>query len=203
MNEILLELGVEGQRLISAKGKNEFTEKQLLEITKALVSLEKLARGIEKRGVKLIDYISKRDKKTKKFPLFKVKVEDETHFLYDDEELAELVQKVEKAKGKEVEVDENGGQEKEGVHVVELYESQELGEIIEKLEKLGLDIGEYELPESEKGIMADPQMGGKQKKPLYQISDGKNEPHSALGDDDGSGAKNHAKSDDRGRGGSG
>lgn len=175
MNEILLELGVEGQKLISSKEKKEFNEKLLLEISRTLVAIEKLARGIEKRGVKLLDYISKRDKKTKKMPLFKVKVEDNTHFIYDDEELAELVQKVEKAKGKEVEVDENGGQEKEGIHVVEFYESQELSEIIEKLEKLGLDIAEYELPESEKGIMSDPQMGGKPKKPLYSISDGKNE----------------------------
>lgn len=175
MNEILLELGVEGQKLISSKEKKEFNEKLLLEISRALVAIEKLARGIEKRGIKLLDYISKRDKKTKKMPLFKVKVEDNTYFVYDDEELAELVQKVEKAKGKEVEVDENGGQEKEGIHVVEFYESQELAEIIEKLEKLGLDIAEYELPESEKGVMADPQMGGKPKKALYSISDGKNE----------------------------
>ncbi len=173
MNEILLELGVEGQKLISSKEKKEFNEKLLLEISRALVAMEKLARGIEKRGVKFLDYISKIDKKTKKLPLFKVKVDENAHFLYDDEELAELVQQVEKAKGKEVEVDENGGQEKEGIHVVEFYESQELTEIIEKLEKLGLDIAEYELPESEKGIMADPQMGGKPKKPLYAISDGK------------------------------
>jgi len=173
MNEMLLELGVEGQKLVNPRDKKEYSEKQLLEISRGLVEIEKLSRGIEKRGVKVIDYISKRDKKTKKLPLFKAKVEDDIHFLYDDEELAELVQKVEKAKGREVEVDENGGQEKEGVHVVEFYESQELAEIIEKLEKLGLDIAEYELPESEKGIMADPQMGGKPKKPLYAISDGK------------------------------
>jgi DNA gyrase subunit B len=175
MNEMLLDLGVEGQKLVNPRDKREYSEKQLLEILRSLVEMEKLARGIEKRGVKLLDYIYKRDKKTKKMPLFKVKVEDNTHFLYDDEELAALVQKVEKAKGKEVEVDENGGQEKEGIHVVEFYESQELAEIIEKLEKLGLDIAEYELPESEKGVMADPQMGGKPKKLLYSISDGKNE----------------------------
>ena len=173
MNEMLLELGVEGQKLINPRDRKEYTEKQLLEILRGLVELEKLARGIGKRGVKFIDYLYKRDKNTKKLPLFKVKVEDESHFIYDDEELASLVQKVEKAKGKELEVDENGGGEKEGIHVVEFYEAQELQELIEKLEKVGLDINEYELAESEKNALSDPQMGGKPKKPLYLLSDGK------------------------------
>ncbi|MBI4353146.1 MAG: DNA topoisomerase (ATP-hydrolyzing) subunit B [Candidatus Omnitrophica bacterium] len=149
MSELLLELGSEDLALVRLKDKEKITDKKLLELLKILVSLEGITSGMRRRGVKISKYIGFRDKKTKTLPIYRVKVEGEDQFLYNDEELAEVIKKYEKKKGREIDI---GEAEKEGgkkdaiakeLDLIEFYEADELYETIRALEKLGLDIEDY------------------------------------------------------------
>ncbi len=166
LNELLLELGSEGVTLVRIKDKNEFTDKQLKSALDALVELTTLTNAVDRHGVSFSKYISFRHKKTKKLPLYMLKVEGEDHFLYNDDELAKYIQLEEKGlnrenktKGKE-QAKKLADKEKEAEPAEELqvktpmytefYEAREIEKIIEKIEKLGIDIEDYEAEEGGK-----------------------------------------------------
>lgn len=131
MSKMLLELGSENQVLARLKdGKEKFSEKKLLEVLQLLATLNDAAVGIERRGVKLSEYVNSRDKKTKKLPVYRAKVGDEYQFLYNDEELAKLTDKNEK------------------LEYSEFYEAEDVAEALVKLEKLGIDIDDYDPPKA-------------------------------------------------------
>jgi DNA gyrase subunit B len=145
--------------LTSTKDKHQFTDKQLKAILDALVELEGMGSAIERSGANLSKYINLRHKKTKKLPLYMVKVEGETHFLYDDDELSEHIGDGQpaKPKGKEKTKTANGknGKKEEppvepkpkGQDYIEFYEAREIEKILDKLDKLGVDIEEYDASE--------------------------------------------------------
>jgi len=134
LNDFLFDLGTDGMVLTRAKDKKTFKDKQLKELLNLVLEFGKLARAIERRGVKLPKYLSFRSKKTKKLPIYMVKVEGNAQFLYDDEELAKAIKKLEKELGKDVEIGEKSG------HVVEFYEARDAEKITEKIEKMGFKI---------------------------------------------------------------
>lgn len=180
LNALLLELGSEGAALVRAKDKKEFTDKQLKSALDALVELASLTSAVDRHGVSFAKYLSFRHKKTKKLPLYMVKVEGEDQFLYNDDELAKYVQlggeeprKEAASKGKEAKGKEGAkkssasrgeakdAKEKEAPvaeeelqvktpQYTEFYEAREIEKIIEKIEKLGLDIEDYEADEGAK-----------------------------------------------------
>src|SRR3989338_63950 len=102
--------------LIRLKDKHQFTDKQLKTILDALIELESLSNAIERRGVEFSKYISFRHKKTKKLPLYMIKVEYEDHFLHNQDELAEYI------KDEEKKPEEKG----KGFEYIELYEAREI-----------------------------------------------------------------------------
>ena len=128
MDEFLLELGREGNKLVSLKDKHTFTDNQFKDLLTYLVELEKAGRILDKKGVDFIKYLTFRQHKTKKMPIYKVKVDGKDHFLYSDKELAELPESEDKDSGKDV---------------LELFESKEIEQVLIKIEKLGLDISTY------------------------------------------------------------
>ncbi len=128
MDELLLDLGREGHKLLRVKDKQAFTDNQFKELLTLLVELDKLGRYLEKKGVNFADYLSFRQPKTKKMPVYRVKVDGKDLFLYSDKELAALTEK----EGKEVEQD-----------VLQLFESQEIEQVVAKVEKLGFEIESY------------------------------------------------------------
>jgi DNA gyrase subunit B len=128
MDELLLDLGREGHKLLRLKDKQDFTDNQFKELLKLLVELDKLGRYLDKKGVDFAEYLSFRHPKTKKMPVYRVKVEGKDNFLYSDKELAALTGK----EGKELEQD-----------VLQLFESQEIEEVVTKIEKLGIEIETY------------------------------------------------------------
>ncbi|HXV18462.1 MAG TPA: DNA topoisomerase (ATP-hydrolyzing) subunit B [Candidatus Omnitrophota bacterium] len=159
MSELLLELGSENMTLNRVKDKEKVSEKKFLELLNILVSLDKASNGIARRGVSLSEYLSFRDKKTKTLPVYRVKVEGEAQYLYNDDELAEIVKKYEKKLGKEIdfaEVEKKGGDKRNVIakqlDLVEFFEADELYEAIKQLDKLGLDIEDYyaKAPEEKK-----------------------------------------------------
>jgi DNA gyrase subunit B len=128
MNELLLELGREGQKFVRLKDKEEFTDNKFKDLLQCLVELERLERTLEKKGVGFSKYLSFRHPKTKKLPVYRVKVEAEYQFLYTDKELAGFSEK----ESKEIDKD-----------VLELFEAPDIEELVVKIEKLGLDISAY------------------------------------------------------------
>jgi len=134
MNELLFELGTEGLVLTRTSDKKEFSANGLKDLLQLVLEFDRLSSGIGKRGVELSKYMGFRHQKTKKLPLFMIKVEGEAQFLYDDEELAKAVNKREKELGKDVEVDEKA------LGVVEFYGTRDMEKVLDKIEKLGFDI---------------------------------------------------------------
>jgi DNA gyrase subunit B len=128
MDELVLELGREGHRFIRLKDKQAFTDNQFKDLLHLLVELEQLSKNLEKKGVDFTKYLAFRHQKTKKMPIYRLKVEGKDLFLYSDKELASLTDK----QDKEAEQD-----------LLELFEAHEIDEIVVKIEKLGLDISTY------------------------------------------------------------
>ena len=125
MNDLLLDLGREDTAFERLKDKQSFTDHQFGELLRILVELDKLGKTLEKKGVSFAKYLSFRHQKTKKLPIYRVKVDGKDHFVYSDEELADLVEK----EGKEIEAD-----------VLELFEAPDIDAILVKIEKIGLDV---------------------------------------------------------------
>ncbi|TRZ50536.1 DNA gyrase subunit B, partial [bacterium] len=156
MDDLLLDLGREGHELLRLKDKKAFTDNQFKDLLYLLVELEKLGKHLEKKGVGFAKYLNFRHQKTKKLPIYRVKVEGKDHFLYSDKELAGLTDK----EGKEGERD-----------VLELFEAPEIEEILVKIEKLGLDPTTY----SEEPVVKEPSRkeAEKQPKALYRVTNEK------------------------------
>ncbi len=148
MSELLLELGSEGVTVVRMKDKEKIVDKKLMDLLKHLVSMDKLSVGIKKRGVDLLSYLSFIDKKTKKLPYYRVKVEGKDQFLFNDDELAAVIKKYEKWKGKEVDLDDAEKDGKNAIRkeldLIEFYEADELADTVKSIEKLGVDIEDYE-----------------------------------------------------------
>ncbi|MBU0504316.1 MAG: DNA topoisomerase (ATP-hydrolyzing) subunit B [Candidatus Omnitrophica bacterium] len=158
MDDMLLDLGREDQFFSRLKDKQNFTDNQFKDLLKLLVELDKLGKGLEKKGVNCSKYLQFRHPKTKKMPIYRAKVDGKDYFVYSDQELGSLVEK----EGKDKEQD-----------VIELFEAQEIEQIITKIEKLGLDILTYS---SEEAILPGKVTGDdkiKKQKPLYRVTSGK------------------------------
>jgi intein/homing endonuclease len=157
MDGLILELGREGHTFIRLKDKKEFTDNQFKDLLFLLVELEKIGKNLAKKGVELAQYLQLKHHKTKKMPIYRVKVEGKTHFVYSDKELANLTDK----EDKELEQD-----------VLELFEAPDIEQIIAKIEKMGLDIATF-------SVQAEPAQDKPKRKlekkdrPLYRITNEK------------------------------
>jgi len=156
MNALLLDLGREGLKLMNLKNKDTYTDNQVKDILEMLVEIGQYNRIFEKKGVNFAEYLDFRHQKTKKLPIYRVKVDNKTHFVSNDHELAKIV-----------------GEDKieEKAEILELFEAQDIEKIIQKLEKIGLDIDTYlARPETE---VARAKKEEKRPKLAYRIIDGK------------------------------
>ena len=156
MNNILIDMGQENTSLYMFKGKKRnqkpFTPKQFSDILALLFELDALAHSMYRKGVNLSFYIKKYDQKTKKMPIYMVKVDGKYQFIYTDAELAKLVENEEKSKGKVeiVEEDANGNSDSsQKLDLIEFYEAEDILNIKQKLEKFSIDINLYEEEEVE------------------------------------------------------
>jgi DNA gyrase subunit B len=179
MSQLLLELGREGLSLVRSKDKHTCTDNQFKELLNLLVEIENLAVSIERKGVSFSKYLDFIHPKTKKMPIYMVKVEGEDQFVYTDEELAKLVKAEEEKLGEDVEIDgEMAGEPQKNVkmlNLIEFYEAPDLEKLIQKIEKLGFDMANYspvEVKEDEKK-----KKGSSKKKedPIYKIINEKKE----------------------------
>ncbi len=135
MNELILELGREGLTLLNLKHRTTYSDNQFKEILSLVSEITRYTQVIDKKGVMFTKYLTFRHQKTKKLPIFRVKVEGVDHFLYSDQELAKFTAKFQKEREPDI---------------LEIFEARELDKIINRLSKLELDIEDYERIE-EKG----------------------------------------------------
>ena len=142
MSGIILELGSEGLKLIKSKGKQVYTNAQFREALNISVELQQTVDAMSKRGVVFDEYIQNYDQKTKKMPLYRVKVEGQTHFVYDDKELAKLTAKDEEAQ------------------YTEIFAKEDLEKIEKKLNRLGLSTVDF----LKEDIAEEPKVTGATKK---------------------------------------
>jgi len=159
MDELLLELGRESHKLLLIKGKEAFTDNKFKELLHLLAEMEKLGGNLDKRGVDFAKYLALRHPKTKKLPIYRIKVDGKYQFVYSDKELASLTSK----EGKDAERD-----------LLELFEAPEIEQLVAKIEKLDLDIATYSRQVQQqvvKGSVA--KEATKKAKPVYRISNDK------------------------------
>ena len=104
------------------------SEDYLDEILNLIVALDKISHMLERKGVKYREYLSLKKPKTQKLPIYQVKVEHKTHFVYSESELARL--------------SSSAGKEQEP-EVLELFEASDIEDIEKGLAKLGLNLEDY------------------------------------------------------------
>ena len=150
MNELILDLGIEGCKLTRLKGKQTYNVNQFKDIVGALTDIERYVEIMKKRGVDFETFIAQFNKKTLRYPRYMVKAEGGWVFVADDKELAGITKDDEEAQ------------------YIEIFESQDVSMIQEKFIGLGLSLEnyvkgitkqDYEQPGDKKEIL----------KPLYQI----------------------------------
>ncbi|MFC1675171.1 DNA topoisomerase (ATP-hydrolyzing) subunit B [Candidatus Omnitrophota bacterium] len=146
MNQLLLDLGREGHTFTRLTDKKVFADKQFKELLTLLVELDQLGKGLEKKGVNFAKYLTFRHPKTKKMPIFRVKVEHEAHFVYSDVELAKLNKQL----GKDAEPD-----------TLELFEAEDIANVVAGVERLGLQISAYSKEMAEEQLKSSKKKGAK------------------------------------------
>lgn len=140
MSAMLLEMGMEGIEISTVKPKKKYSEKDTAELLSIASSMNNIERIIEKKGIHFSAYLEHCDFKKKSFPYYYVKNKEE-HFIYSDSELAKLVKKKEKQKGKQLELEDASGEaQKEAFPITELRESHEMEKLAKRASKLGIDL---------------------------------------------------------------
>ncbi len=161
MNRMLLDLGLEDVRLVNLATKKEFTPAALRKLLETLIRLESLTHQLRKKGIGWDDFLKARRPKTGQLPLYRVRIDHQEKFLFDDEELSEISQDWDEVRSKTKEGNgANGGAGGEGIEVMEIYESREISKLLKELAAQGVEGGpagksdkpQFELQEDEKKI---------------------------------------------------
>ena len=152
MTRILLEMAIEDVKLLTPKGKEQLSGKELGSLLQLLSEIEAYSERIRRKGVDFNDYIKHRDKKTGQLPLYRVtiKANDQTEHAYafSEHELGALREDAEKKSGQQLEIFSEGDSSTSGLRWVEFYQAPALTKCIEQLEKKGFD-GSLLLPQAE------------------------------------------------------
>ncbi len=154
LDELVLDLGMEGLKLLKIKGKKEYSNAQFREILAILVELERLNDVMHKRGVDFERFVDNINSKTNKMPKYMVKVEGDTRFVYDDKELAEVTKDDEEAK------------------YLEIFEADDLELLQKNLNKFELDLKEFlkkEQPGEETVVKGDKKAKTSEKKEKQEV----------------------------------
>jgi len=172
----LLELGIEGTRLVIDWGQSKTTleKDELKSLLELCERMESHANVLRRRKVDIDSFIQRRREGDNALPMYVVRAEGKAHYLYDEEELKKFLEEEARKKG-EVEIleenghapepkaDESEAEEKEehpaphksggreGVHITELHVARELKDTMERLEGLGFTVGDFHRREGRHG----------------------------------------------------
>ncbi|MCX6349620.1 MAG: DNA topoisomerase (ATP-hydrolyzing) subunit B [Candidatus Aureabacteria bacterium] len=149
MNRMLMDLGLEDIKLVNLKTAKEFSPVALRKLLEVLVHLDGLVGQLGKKGIDWKDYLKTRKAKTGQLPLYRVRIDHQEKFLFDDDELSEISRDWEEVRSK-AKGNANGS---EGIEVMEIYESREIGKLLKELSALGVE----------------PLPSGKEEKPQFEL----------------------------------
>lgn len=138
MNDLILDMGTEGVKFKKIKSKKEYNSAQLKDILNVTNELDGIIEILNKKGIDFQEYISCKDKKTGKLPLYAVKVDQKNQFIKDDKELEKFTK------------------DQEDTQYMEIFEKDEIELIAERLGKYGFDIEEVLKPEKADSFEAAP-----------------------------------------------
>lgn len=147
MNEMILDMGMDGLKFKRIKGKKNYNSGQFKDILSTIVDLERIINILGKKGVNYEDYSKNYNSKTQKMPKYILKVDGEDHYLTSEDELAK------ETKGSE-----------EATYA-EVFEHNDLELIQQRLLKHELSCLEYTKPDLSQPIDVNPD-GNKKKKPV-------------------------------------
>lgn len=135
MNEIILKLGTQSFNLSLLKKKKteSLTQKNFEKFIECLIEFERLALGLGKKGIALVDYLAAVDEKKHKYPMYLLNLDSNQVFVHDDETLASY--------------------EEEDLNAMEIFESYKIKEIGEALSKMGISLKDYLNEDAEKFIL--------------------------------------------------
>jgi DNA gyrase subunit B len=158
MNDLILDLGLDGIKLTNLAGKKTYNAGQLKEIMQLLVEVEHALEILKRRNIDVKALLENYDSKIKKFPKYIVKSKGKDEYVYDDKELAEITKDDEESQ------------------YIEIFEAEDLAEIQQKLDKHDLDLKLYEKVQDQGPLLAKDK---KEKpktvalKPIFSIEDEK------------------------------
>ena len=139
----LLELGSEDLKLESLGAGRTYSGNELLNILETLAELEQFAHGLKRKGVPFDEYIGRRHPQSGALPKYYVSAVNGSgknyYFVYDDEELTKLREKLEQNAGYQLEIfsdNENANNEK-GIRWQEIYSAGQMAKLLATLEKKG------------------------------------------------------------------
>jgi DNA gyrase subunit B len=172
----LLDLGTEDVTIEYANGKGEFKGRELTAILEALTGIEQIAHSLGRKGIKIQEYLLKKDKNTGHYPKYLVTIEGnngddgERYFVYTDAELKKLREEVEKRIGHQLEIFSDSASPAEAASAfrwVEIYSAQPLSKHVAVIEKKGFSIEQYQASEKPICYIAD----GETRKPVHSLSE--------------------------------
>lgn len=143
MDALLLDMGTDDLVLSKVKPAGELSNKQTRDLCAILIQMAQISKAIERRGVRFPEYLSLAQPKTKKLPLFMIKVEGTPYFAYSDAELAKLIKQHEKTSGKKLELHDETDKDAptpKDVDVVEFFEAETLTQAANSMDKLGISL---------------------------------------------------------------
>ncbi len=142
----LIDLGAEDLTLVLGPGKT-LAGKDLMSLLDLLLQVEQAKRSLTRKGIDFSTYLRKRHPKTGAFPRYYVTIgagdDAEHHFVYTDEELTELREKIEEKTGASLEIQTENGHtpvaSPSGFRWAELYAAGPLAKHVQALDRKGLD----------------------------------------------------------------
>jgi len=142
----LLELGSEDLKLEAQNTKKTYSGNELLNILEILAELEQSAHGLKRKNIPFDEYISRRHPQTGLLPKYHVSALNGSgksyYFVYNDEELTRLREKLEQNAGYQLEIfsDNEAANNEKGIRWQEIFAAGQIGKLIASLEKKGFQL---------------------------------------------------------------
>jgi DNA gyrase subunit B len=148
----LLELGSEDVMVVDVQQKRQFTGKELAAILEILTQIERIAQSLARKGIDFNEYLRQRHPQTGAFPRYRVTLngdqEPEHHYVFNEEELKALREKLEAVRGQQLEIfteSANGPHNGSAVlRWMEIFNAGPLAKLVAALERKGFEAAHYE-----------------------------------------------------------
>jgi DNA gyrase subunit B len=144
MDDFLIDEGIKGLTATVDGGQTALSNVALKEVAECLRDLEKLAGGMERKGITFQEYLRNRQPGTGRLPMYMVEVEGVREFLFSEKDYAKYREMLEERRQGLLPLDAVGGgngnppEEEEETPTMEFAESREMEGLLKKLQRHGI-----------------------------------------------------------------